>query len=56
MLYDDLAGWSEGRGEGVKREVIYVKSWLIRVVVWQKPTQHCKAIFLQLKNKLKKKS
>ena len=24
--------------------------WLIRVVVWQKPTQHCKAIILQLKS------
>ena len=23
------------------------------VVVWQKPTQHCKSNFLQLKNKLK---
>ena len=28
--------------------------WLIHVVVWQKPTQHCKAIYLQLKNKFKK--
>ena len=26
----------------------------MRVVVWQKPTQCFKAIFLQLKNKLKK--
>ena len=25
-------------------------------MVWQKPTQHCKAIVLQLKNKLKKNS
>ena len=29
--------------------------WLIHVDVWQKATQHCKAIILQLKtNKLKK--
>lgn len=27
---------------------------LIRVVVKQKPTPHCKTIFLQLKNKFKK--
>ena len=40
-----------------KREGIYVYLWLIHVDVWQKPTQHCKAIILQLKiNKLKKKS
>ena len=26
-------------------------SWLIHIVVWQKATQHCKPIFLQLKNK-----
>jgi len=28
--------------------------WLIHAVVQQKPTLHCKAIFLQLKNKFKK--
>ena len=29
--------------------------WLIHVDVWQKPTQYCKAVILQLKiNKLKK--
>jgi len=27
--------------------------WLIHAVVWQKPTQHCKAIVLQLKVKKK---
>ena len=26
--------------------------WLILVVVWQKPTHHCKAIILQFKKKL----
>ena len=38
-------------GGGRKREGIYVPLWLICIVVWQKPTQHCKAIFLQLKKK-----
>ena len=31
----------------LKRERMYL--WLIHVVVWQKTTQHCKAITLQLK-------
>ena len=42
------------RGGRLKREVIYVQSWLICIVVWQKPAQHYKAIFLQLKIKFKK--
>ena len=28
---------------------MYIKLWLIQVVVWQKPTQHCKATILQFK-------
>ena len=36
-------------GEGFRREGIYVYLWLIHVGVWQKPTQYCKAIILQLK-------
>ena len=32
-------------------ERTYVYLWLICVVVWQKPTQHCKVIILQLKMK-----
>jgi len=32
--------------------VIYVYLWLICIVVWQKPTKHCKAI-LPLKINLK---
>ena len=36
-------------GGRVKREEIYVYLWLIYVVVWQKPIQHCKAIIIQLK-------
>ena len=41
----------------LKREGIYVYLYiyqLTHVVVQQKPTQHCKAIFLQLKINLKK--
>ena len=33
------------------REGTYVYLWLIHVDVWQKPTQYCKAVILQLKNK-----
>ena len=39
----------EGVGERLKRMGIYVYLWLINVVIWQKPTQQCKAIILQLK-------
>ena len=38
------------------REDTYVYLWLINVDVWQKPTQYCKAIILQLKKNYKKKS
>ena len=41
--------WLGGGGREDKREGIYVYLWLIHVDVWQKPTQYCKAIFLQLK-------
>ena len=44
-------------GGRFKREGTYVYLWLIHVDVWQKPTQYCRAIILQLKiNELKKKS
>ena len=40
-------GWEvEGR---FKREGTYVCLRLIHAEVWQKPTQYCKAIILQLK-------
>ena len=32
---------------------MYVHLWLIHVDIWQKATKFCKAIILQLKNKLK---
>ena len=40
-------GWEVGRR--LEREGKNVYLWLIHVDVWQKPTQYCKAIFLQLK-------
>ena len=50
-------GWD---GVGGGRKVLEggdIYLWLIHVVVWQKPTQYCKAIILQLKlSKLEKKS
>ena len=47
-------GWEVGGGS--KREGTYVYIWLIHVDAWQKPTQYCKAIVLQLKiNKEKQK-
>ena len=46
-------GWIVG--ERFKKEQTYVYLRLIHIVVWQKPTQYCKAIILQLKIKLKKK-
>ena len=46
-------GWEVG--ERLKREGTYVYLWPIHVGIWQKPTQYCKAIILQLRiNKLKK--
>ena len=38
-------------GGRFKREGTYVYLWLIHVAVWQKSTQYCKAIILQLKIK-----
>ena len=50
--------WRGGMGEGreafSKREEIRIYLRLIHIVEWQKPTKHCKATFLQLKNKCKK--
>ena len=36
-------------GGRLKKEGTYVYLWLIHVDVWQKPTQFCKSIILQLK-------
>ena len=45
-------GWVVG--VRFKREGTCVYLWLIHIVVWQKPAQYCKAIFLQLKISFKK--
>ena len=39
-------------GKGERRKGIYAYLWLIHVAVWQKTTKFCKAIILQLKNKI----
>ena len=50
MLHDSLEGWDGvGDGRGVQGGRTYVYLWLIHVGVWQKPSQYCKAIILQLK-------
>ena len=57
MLCDNLGdriGWEVG-GE-FKTEGTYVYLWLIHAEVWQKSTQYCKAIILQLKINFFKKS
>ena len=51
MLCDNLEGWE---GERLKREGTYVYLELIHAVLQKKPTQHCKAIILQLKINFKK--
>ena len=51
-----MGGNGRETGGRFKREGTYVHLWLIRVGVWQKSSQYCKVIVLQLKiNKSKKK-
>ena len=40
-------------GGSFKREGTCIYLWLIPADIWQKPTQYCKAIICQLKNKFK---
>ena len=54
VLCDHLDGGMGWRWEGRSRGRGPIYWWVIHVVVWQKPTQHCKAIILQLKVNLKK--
>jgi len=51
-IYFTYVGCRDGRE--VQAGGAYVYLWLIYVVEWQKPTQHCKAIILQLKRNFKK--
>ena len=54
VLCDNLEQWDVGVGGRLEREGIHIHLWLIQAVVWQKPTQYCKAIILQLKTNFKK--
>ena len=47
-------GWEVGGG--FRKEGTCVYLWLMHVDVWQKPTQYCKAITLQLKINLKRET
>ena len=50
VLCDNLLGWGgEGGERGVQERGAHVYLWLIHVDVWQKPSQYCKVIILQLK-------
>ena len=49
MLCDNLEEYNGVGVAGKAQEVgTYVYFWLIHTVIWQKPTQYCKAISLQL--------
>ena len=46
---DNVEGWDGGEvGGQFKREGPYVNLWLIRVDVWQKLTQYCKAVIIHV--------
>ena len=47
---DSLEGWGgeARRGRGFKREGTHVCLWPIHVDIWQRPSQYCKIIILQL--------
>ena len=50
VFCDNLEGGMERElGGRFKREGTHAYPWLTHVGVWQKPTQYCKAIILQLK-------
>ena len=51
VLCDNLeGGMRREEGGRFKMEGTYVYLWLIHVDIWQRPTQHCKAIIFQFKN------
>ena len=47
--WDGVGGWEGGSRISRGRGHMYTYLSLIHVAVWQKPTQYCKAIILQLK-------
>ena len=57
VLCENLEGW-DGRkmGRKFRRERMYVYLWLIHLDIWQKLTQYCEAIILQLKKLQNKKA
>ena len=50
VLWDNPEGWSEKKG-GRRIQIggIHVYLWPIHVAIWQKPSQYCETIILQLK-------
>ena len=49
VLWDNPEGWGGEAGGGWGAGCTRVLLWLIHVSVWQKPSQNCKVIILQLK-------
>ena len=49
IKYWQFIGWELGGRFKRERKSVYLQ--LIHIVVWQKPTQHCKANILQSKKK-----
>ena len=48
-LCDDQEAWDGEEGGKVQDGGDKYILWLMHIDVWQKPTQHCKVIILQLK-------
>ena len=50
VLWDSQEGQGEeGSGRGVQDGGTHMYPWLIHVDAWQKPSQYCRVIILQLK-------
>ena len=50
VLWDNPQGWVGSKVEGgFRMGRAHVHLWLTHVNVWQKPSQYCKVIILQLK-------
>ena len=50
VLCDNIEEWDGVEGR-FKREGTYAYLWLIHIDIWQKPSQYCEVIILQLKIK-----
>ena len=52
VLWENPEGWGgEGGGRVVQDGGTHEHLWLIHVAIWQKRSQYCKVIILQLKKK-----